>query len=230
MTRGPHRRRFDVDAILFDIDGTLVDSTAVVDRASKTWATRHGIDLDELQRCHGWRTEDMVARLLPVDERASAIAELEELELADLDVIALPSASTLLRDLPADRWAAVTSGTLTLMRARLTAAGLPTPAVLIAAEDVSAGKPDPEGYLKAAAGLGYGIARCLVVEDAPAGVQAGLAAGAHVLAVATNRPAADLTTADIVIPDLTACTVQAIEDTIVVTTQTPVLDREPSGC
>ena len=104
------------------------------------------------------------------------------------------------------------------MRTRLTAAGLPIPDVLVSAEAVEAGKPDPEGYLKAAAALGRDIRRCLVVEDAPAGIQAGQAAGARVLAVATSHPASELTSADAVIPDLTACDVELTPDGVIVST------------
>ena len=139
--------RFHIDAILFDIDGTLVDSTGVVVRTWTTWAAKRGIDVEEILRvCHGRRTEDTVALFLPVEQRVAATAELEQLELADLDdVIALPGAQTLLRNLPAERWAAVTSGSRALMRARLAAAGLPVPDVLVAADDVRVGKPQPEG-------------------------------------------------------------------------------------
>jgi sugar-phosphatase len=103
------------------------------------------------------------------------------------------------------------------MRARLAAAGLPVPDVLVAAEDVDAGKPDPEGYLRAAASLGLGVDRCLVIEDAPAGVAAGRAAGAWTLAVATSHDAADLEAADAVVADLTALTVEPTDAGLVVT-------------
>ena len=214
--------RFRVDAILFDIDGTLVDSTAAVVRTWTTWATKHGIDADEVLRvCHGRRTEDTLGLFLPAGQHAAAAAELEQLELADLDdVRALPGTQTLLPRLPADRWAAVTSGSRELMRTRLTAAGLPIPDVLMSAEAVEAGKPDPEGYLKAAAALGRDIRRCLVVEDSPAGTDAGRAAGARVLAVATSHPASELTSADAVIPDLTACDVELTPDGVIVSTIT----------
>jgi sugar-phosphatase len=104
------------------------------------------------------------------------------------------------------------------MQTRLTAAGLPIPEVLVSAEAVAAGKPDPEGYLKAAAALGRDIRRCLVVEDSPAGIQAGRAAGARVLAVATSHPASELMSADAVIPDLTACELQVTDDGLIVGT------------
>ena len=208
--------RFEVQAILFDIDGTLVDSTPVVERTWRAWAAERGMDAEEILKvCHGRRSEDTIADLLPPADRDAAVEELARMELADLDVTALPAAKELLTTLPADRWAAVTSGSQKLMRARLEAAGLPVPDVLIAADDVSAGKPDPEGYLKAAAALGRDITRCLVVEDAPAGLHAGRAAGARTLAVATSHDAADLT-ADAVVEDLTSCRVDRVGDGLVV--------------
>lgn len=197
--------QIDVAAILFDIDRTLVDSTPAVERSWRTFAGRHGLDAEAILRVsHGRRSEDTIADLLPAHERAEAVAELETLEHADLDgVLALPAASDLLSFRPADRWAAVTSGSRSLMRRRLEAAGLPVPAVLVGAEDVTAGKPAPEGYLAAAVALGVDPASCLVVEDAPAGVAAGRAAGAWVLGVATSHPAAALRHADAVVDDLT---------------------------
>jgi sugar-phosphatase len=211
--------QLDVEAVLFDIDGTLVDSTPAVERTWRTWASHRDVDVAELLRvCHGRRTEDTVAQFLPEDERAAGVAELEQLELEDLDgVVALPGTRELLVRLPPDRWAAVTSGSQRLMRARLAAAGLPVPDVLVAAEDVDAGKPDPEGYLSAAASLGLGVDRCLVIEDAPAGVAAGRAAGAWTLAVATSHDAADLEAADAVVADLTALTVEPTDAGLVVT-------------
>lgn len=211
---------FEVEAVLFDIDGTLVDSTAVVERTWRTWAETYRIDLSEILRvCHGRRTEDTVAMFLPDEQQAAAVAELERLELDDLaDIIPLPGAKSLLPLLAPDRWAAVTSGSQALMRARLITAGLPVPGVLVAAEDVAEGKPDPEGYLRAAAALGKDIRNCLVVEDAPAGVEAGQASGARVLAVATSHMASELGLADAVIPDLTACEVEHTAGGLLVST------------
>jgi sugar-phosphatase len=212
--------RFDVEAILFDIDGTLVDSTAAVERIWRTWAGRHGLDAEEILRvCHGRRTEDTLALFLPAGEHPAALAELARLELAEVEeVAALPAAATLLPRLPAGRWAAVTSGSQPIMRARLAAAGLPVPDVLVAAEDVTAGKPDPDGYRKAAAALGADVTRCLVVEDAPAGLAAGRAAGARTLAVATSHEPAQLAgTADAVAPDLSSVTVETVPGGLVVT-------------
>jgi sugar-phosphatase len=166
-----------------------------------------------------WPTVGWSDLLVPWREHLTRPSHLLKHTLADLDdVIALPGTQTLLRDLPADRWAAVTSGSRALMLARLAAAGLPVPEVLVSADDVSVGKPHPEGYRKAAAALGYDIARCLVVEDAPAGIQAGQAAGAHTLAVATSHSALELSSADAVVPDLTACTVERTADALLLAT------------
>jgi sugar-phosphatase len=211
--------RVEVEAILFDIDGTLVDSTAAVERAWRSWAARRGLAAEAVLRvCHGRRTEDTVAELLPAEQRQDAVAELEQMELSDLDdVVALPATQALLSRLPGDRWAAVTSGSGALMQARLAAAGLPVPAVLVSAEDVTAGKPDPAGYRQAAQALGFDIARCLIVEDAPAGIEAGRRAGAPVLAVATSHRYSELASASVVIPDLSACTVEQDNQRLVVT-------------
>ncbi len=198
-----------VDAVLFDIDGTLVDSTPAVERTWRTWARRHGLDAEEILRvCHGRRTEDTVAMFVPQPDVVAAAAELEHLELHDLDgVVALPGAADLLDGLPAERWAAVTSGSRELMCSRLSAAGLPVPEVLVAAADVMVGKPDPEGYRRAAEELGVDPAGCLVVEDAPAGIAAGRAAGATVVAVCTSHARAELYDADAIAETLLDITV-----------------------
>jgi sugar-phosphatase len=211
--------RFEVEAILFDVDGTLVDSTAAVERTWRAWASGHDVDAEAILRvCHGRRSQDTIALFLPADERARAVDELERLELDDLaDTVELPGAGALLSSLDPARWAAVTSGPRALMRARLGAAGLPEPAVLVTAEDVAAGKPDPEGYLRAAATLGVDARRCLVVEDAPAGIEAGRAAGAAVLGVATSHDASVLGRADAVVPDLSRCSVEPGPGRLVVT-------------
>ncbi len=211
--------QLEVDAILFDIDGTLVDSTAAVERTWRTWAAAHGADAEEILRvCHGRRSQDTIALFLPAAEQAAAVDELERLELDDLaDTVALPGAVPLLSRLEPGRWAAVTSGPRALMQARLRAAGLPEPGVLVTAEDVSIGKPDPQGYLLAAAALGVDAGRCLVVEDAPAGVEAGRAAGAAVLAVATSHDASVRGGADATVHDLTRFRVEPAGGRLVVT-------------
>lgn len=218
--------RFEVDAILFDIDGTLVDSTAAVERSWRTWAARRQLDIDAiLASCHGRRSEDTIAELLPESEHGTAIAELYQLELTDLvGVVALPGAAELLTALPDDRWAAVTSGARHLMETRLGAAGLPVPAVLVSSADVTVGKPDPQGYLLAAQRLGRQATACLVVEDAPAGIAAGLASGAVVVGVTTSHDSAQLQPAQAVITDLTHLTVaQGTDGKLAVTvTELPI--------
>jgi len=173
-----------VDAVLLDMDGTLVDSDAAVERAWRSWSAEYGIDpAAALAIAHGSSSERTVRRLLPgLDEAAIAAASARELELQydDLaDVTATRGAAELIATmawlgLP---WAVVTSADTRLAKARLTAAGIDAP-VLVTVDDLTAGKPDPEGYLRGAALLGVPPARCLVVEDAEVGIQAGRAAGA----------------------------------------------------
>jgi sugar-phosphatase len=207
-------------AILFDIDGTLVDSTPVVERSWRTWAQEYDVDAEEVLRvCHGRRTEDTVAEFVAPRQLAVAVARLQALELADFDgVTALPGAQHLLDVLPRQRWAAVTSGERALMIARLTAAQLPVPETMICAEDVAAGKPSPEGYSKAAAALGFDATQCVVVEDAPAGIAAGRAAGAQVLAVTTTHTAHQVASADAIVADLSRLRVRSTNDGVVLTT------------
>lgn len=216
------------EAILFDIDGTLVDSTAAVERTWRTWAAEHDLDAAHiLTICHGVRSEDVVARYLPASEIPAATIELEDMELQDLEgVTALPCAADVLGRLPEPRWAAVTSGSGRLMRKRLSAAGLPVPDILIAADDVVAGKPDPEGYRNAAEALGSPIDRCLVIEDAPAGIAAGRAAGATVLAVCTSHQRAEVADADVVVDSLTDVSVTVGPDGIQV--EEAPADRAPA--
>lgn len=195
-----------MEAILFDVDGTLVDSTAGIELTWREWAARHSIDVDEvLAGCHGRRTTDTVALFVAPADVAAAAAEAEAIAQEHFaSAVALPGAAALLYDLRPMRWAVVTSGTRDGVLARLSATGMPAPRVLVAAEDVTAGKPDPECYLKAASLAGADIRRCLVVEDAPAGIQAGRAAGAHTVAVTTTHRADELALADAVVTDLRA--------------------------
>jgi mannitol-1-/sugar-/sorbitol-6-phosphatase len=208
-------------AILFDIDGTLVDSTPVVERSWCTWAREYDVDADEVLRvCHGRRTEDTVAEFVGPRYRTAAVARVQALELMDFEgVVALPGAHELLGALPSRRWAAVTSGERSLMTARLAAAQLHVPDVLICAEDVYTGKPSPEGYLRAAAALGFEAAECVVVEDAPAGISAGRAAGARVLAVTTTHDAEEVADADVIVTDLSCVRLEFTDDKVVVVIQ-----------
>ena len=173
-----------IRAVLLDMDGTLVDSDAAVARAWRTWSAEYGVDPDRaVEAGHGRPAEATIRLLLPhlSDVEVAAAAERDhELQYDDLaDVVAMPGADRLLstldsRGLP---WAVVTSADQRLAKARLTAAGI-TPPLLVTVEDVRRGKPDPEGYLLAAARLGVEPRACLVVEDSPAGLAAGRRAGA----------------------------------------------------
>ncbi|MBE1490882.1 HAD-IA family hydrolase [Plantactinospora soyae] len=192
--------------VLFDIDGTLVDSTEAVTTVWREAALRHGVDADAILRvCHGRRDEDVVPEFFPDESVATVVGQIAELELGCADLVEpIPGAVGVLDRLDGRRWAAVTSGSRSLMTARLQGAGLPVPAILVAAEDVSVGKPDPEGYLLAARRLGVDVLSCVVVEDSPAGVAAGRAAGAFVVGlVSTHHPDA-LADADVVIEQLAA--------------------------
>jgi mannitol-1-/sugar-/sorbitol-6-phosphatase len=184
------RTTLEVEAVLFDMDGTLVDSTRVVEDLWGRFARRHGIVLaDLLAYSHGRQTRDTLARFLPSGHDTDAVAEaLEREETARTDGITeIPGARRLLELLRGARTAVVTSASRPLAQARLAAAGLPLPEVLVAAEDVAAGKPDPAGYVDAALLLGAAPERCLVLEDAEAGIRAGLASGARTLVVGSHR-------------------------------------------
>ena len=188
---------------LFDIDGTLVDSSAAVERAWRRVSQEFGVDTDAvLAACHGRRSVDTVREFFPPADQPAAQKRIDELELADRDVAACRGAADLLASLDGQPWAAVTSGPRPLMTARLAAAGLAVPRVLVTAEDVRRGKPAPDGYLLAARELAVSPTSCVVVEDSPAGVAAGQAAGALVAAVTTTHPAAALSAADLVVAGL----------------------------
>jgi sugar-phosphatase len=192
-------------AILFDCDGVLVDSDAVVLRSWARWARDRGLDPAEVTALvHGRRSADTVAMLIARDRQARALADIDRYEIEDAaGVTPVPGAVDLVRSLPPGTWAVVTSGIRALATARLGAAGLPVPAVLVCAEDVPAGKPDPAGYLRAAEELGVPAGECAVLEDSPAGVRAGSAAGATVVGVGER---ALPTPAAVVVRDLTGLT------------------------
>jgi sugar-phosphatase len=180
--------------LLFDLDGVLVDSTPAVARVWAGWAREHGFDPDEVVRqAHGKPSISTIRELLPHADHAAEDREMERREIADVEgVIPLPGAMELLKALPLDRWAIVTSCTRPLAAVRIGAAGLPKPKHLVTASDVLRGKPDPEPYLKGAKVLGVPAAECVVLEDAPAGIRAGKAAGACVLALRTTASDAEL--------------------------------------
>jgi len=175
------------DAILFDMDGVLIDSTQAVARVWRQWALEHGFNPEEaVERAHGRPSLASVREYLPNSDHEAENREVERREMSDLEgVIPLPGSVALLNALPLDRWTIATSCTRRLAEVRLQAAGLPTPKRMITSSDVTNGKPDPEPYLKAAALLGFDPKKCVVVEDAPAGVRAGRSAGARVIGFPT---------------------------------------------
>jgi sugar-phosphatase len=191
-------------AVLADMDGTLVDSHVVVERHWRRFAARHDLDVAPfLATAHGRRSSDVIRELAPHLDADAEAAELDAGEEADLDgLTAVPGADALLAALPAGAIAVVTSAHRSLATSRLAAVGLPVPAVLVCGDEIAHGKPDPEGYLRAAAELGVDPADCLVLEDVPAGVAAGAAAGALVVAVETTYPAEALAAAAATLPDL----------------------------
>lgn len=201
-------------ALLLDMDGTLVNSDAVVERVWRRWALRHGLDPEEaLKVVHGRQGYATMAVLLPDRPMEQNHAENRELlaeETADLDgVVPVPGAPAFLAALAALPHALVTSADAPLARARMGAAGLRMPDVRVTAESVSASKPDPEGFLKGAAELGFAPRDCVVFEDSEAGVEAGRAAGMRVVGVG---PRAAAFAPDVYVPDLTHLRVEADGD------------------
>jgi mannitol-1-/sugar-/sorbitol-6-phosphatase len=202
-------------ALLFDLDGVLIDSTPAVARVWQRWALEHGFDPDTVVRiAHGRPSRTTIRELIPAVALDPARLdkedrEVERREIEDLDgVVLLPGARQLLNALPPDRWTIATSCTRPLAEVRLRAAGLPIPTNMITSSDVRIGKPDPEPYLKAAAKLGVAAEDCIVLEDAPAGVRAGKAAGARVIAFLTTMLRRDLEAAgaDWIVQNCTAVT------------------------
>lgn len=196
--------RIDCSAILFDLDGVLVDSHVVVERTWMRWMERHGLEIPGLvARAHGRRAIETVRDVAPSLDAEAEAAWLTETELADTEgLLVLPGAREAMSALGDPHRAIVTSGGQQLARLRLQHAGVPIPGVLVSADDVTEGKPSPQGYRKAAALLSFSPDACVVVEDSPAGIAAGRAAGATVIALATTFPASRLTEAHHVVASL----------------------------
>ncbi len=211
---------FRCKAFLFDMDGVLVDSRAVVERTWQRWAAeRHPIDLVKLLHvAHGRKARDTLRIMAPSLATDEEVAWLDATEIADVEGLrVLPGAKELVTALPRDRWAIVTSCGRDLARLRLSSAGVPEPDVLVVAEAVQRGKPAPDGYRLGAERLGFEPRDCIVFEDAPAGVAAGKSAGARVLALTTNYAPEDLQGADAMIADLGSIHVHREQDDLVVT-------------
>jgi mannitol-1-/sugar-/sorbitol-6-phosphatase len=210
---------FRCQALLFDLDGVLVDSRAVVERTWRRWATeRHPIDVAKVMHiAHGRRARDTLRILAPEFANDEEVAWLDATELVDVEGLrVIPGARELVTSLPRDRWAIVTSCGRDLARLRLASVGVLTLDVMVVAEDAKRGKPAPDGYLLGAKRLSVTAAECIVFEDAPAGVAAGKAAGAKVLAVRTNYDIEHLAEADATIADLRSIQVRRDRDGLVV--------------
>ena len=193
-----------VRAVLFDLDGVLVESREATERVWLAWARANDIGEEELRSAmHGVRSVEVVRTLRPDSDYVAEAAEIERLQAEDVAGLrAIAGAVDALHALREDRVAVVTSATRPLAAARLGAVGIEPPAVMVNAEDVARGKPDPEGYMTAARRLGVDPGEALVVEDAPRGIEAGLAAGAAVVGVSSTHGAEELSAADVVIPTL----------------------------
>jgi sugar-phosphatase len=197
-------KTFDCAAILFDLDGVLVDSTGSVTRQWRRWAEEHSLDPQKvLEIAHGVRTIEIVRTLAPHLDAEAEVKRIEKREADDQEGVAvMAGAAELLKAIPEGRWCVVTSGTRYLATARLKLANLPTPNVLVSADDVSKGKPDPEPYLMGAKLLGMKPAECLVVEDAPAGIRAAHGGGMKAIAITSTYPASELREGDAVVQKL----------------------------
>ncbi|MFD3574361.1 HAD family hydrolase [Streptomyces sp. NPDC058644] len=213
--------KIHAEALLFDNDGTLISSMESVYRCWRRLAQEYGITAEEFERVelHGRPAAEIIADMLPAERVAEAVARIEDLEVSDVagGVVLLPGTRELLASLPPERWAVVTSAGRRLAEARLAEVGI-DPAMLIAADDITRGKPDPEPFLLAAAKLGVDPARCVVFEDAPAGLTAGRAAGMTTVALATTHTVGELS-GDVVVKDLSAVSAQATEGGVEITVE-----------
>lgn len=191
-------------ALLLDLDGVLVDSARAVEHAWTVWAHDRGVDADAvLVQAHGRRATDTISATAPHLDTATEARYVEDIEIEARDLVSVfDGVAALLDRLHDRRWAIVTSGTRRLATSRLTMFGLREPAVFVTADDVAQGKPSPEPYLRAARELGVDPADCIVVEDAPAGVQAARAAGMRMIAVTTTHARDSFGDATVVVGDI----------------------------
>jgi sugar-phosphatase len=195
---------FRCSAILFDLDGVLIDSTRSVDRQWRAWAHEKGVDEEKVMAiAHGVRSIEVIRAVAPHLDAAAEVRWLESHEAEDQShVTVMPGAAELIRSIPNGRWCVVTSGTRFLATARLRFGGLPVPKVLVTADDVTNGKPHAEPYLKGAELLGFKPADGLVIEDAPAGIRSAHAAGMKAIALTSTYPADALKNANAIVSRL----------------------------
>jgi len=203
-------------AILFDFDGVLVDSAACIERTWHRWSVDHKLDPSQvIETAHGRRTIETLQLVAPHLNAEQEIAALAEIESNTMEgVFEVPGAHALIQRLPPTSWAVVTSGLRRIATRRLRHVGLPIPGVLVCADDLQRGKPDPEGYLAAAALLGVAAAGCVVIEDAPAGIAAGRAAGMRTIAVRGTYGREALAAADYGVSHLAALQVGLFDGTL----------------
>ena len=194
---------FSCSAILFDLDGVLLDSTRVVAEQYTRWAREHGIDPAEVMKAaHGVRTLEVVQRVAPHLDAVAETRKIEDREAVADGIVAIPGAVALLNTIPRGRWCVVTSGTRYLATTRMRRFGIPVPDILVTADDVRHGKPDPEPYRRGAELLKANPADCVVIEDAPAGIRSARSAGMKVISLPTTYPASELHEADVIIAGL----------------------------
>lgn len=188
-------------AVLFDLDGVLIDSIRSVDRQWRIWAHEHGVDADKVVAAgHGVRAIEVIRTFAPHVDAEREVRILENREADDREGVAvMPGAVDLVRSIPEGRWCIVTSGTRHLAEGRVQFAGIPVPKILVTADDVVNGKPNPEPYLKGAELLGANPVECLVIEDAPAGIRSARAGGMKSIRLMGTHSAPDLSGADAVI-------------------------------
>jgi len=186
--------QLECDAVLFDLDGVLINSTSCIVRHWKAWADQHSLDVDRImQVAHGIRTVEtmqLVAPHLDVEKEAEQFTAREILDTTG--VVAIEGSRQILQALPQDAWAIVTSASSELAKARLVQTNLPVPKILVTADDVKQGKPAPEPYLTGAKRLGIAVEKCIVIEDAPAGIKAGKKAGMRVIATSATHTREEL--------------------------------------
>jgi mannitol-1-/sugar-/sorbitol-6-phosphatase len=194
---------FHCAAILFDLDGVLLDSTRVVAQQYTVWALEQGLDPETVMKAaHGVRTVEVIRRVAP---HLDAEAETRKIELREAEasgIVAMSGAVELLNSIPKGRWCVVTSGTRFLATTRMCKFGVPVPDVLVTADDVTRGKPDPEPYRKAAELLRVTPAECVVIEDAPAGIRSAHGAGMRVISLPSTYPVDELKEADAIVSGL----------------------------
>lgn len=198
-------------AILFDLDGTLIESTSYIERLWQDWGVKHGVTPQHMSEVmHGRRGVEIISIFAPHLSIQEETHALETAEMLNMDGMkAYLGAKELLSALPQKQWAIVTSGSMRVASARLNYAKLPAPEVFITADDVTAGKPAPDAYLLAASRLNVKPSECVVVEDAPAGIQAAKAAGMKAIGIVSTQPKEVLNKADVVVQQLADIKVQS---------------------